>query len=164
MKSAGESHVSRTIRRSRSVRRNRRALKSGNCRVPRIYPLAVRPGEKAAAISSARTVPSGDDETRCAGAPRLASAKSRVHLSETSISRLIAKRLHAARARCDIAAGRLNAVSPLATLQRGYAIVTNSAGHVVTDANELAAGDVITARLAHGTLQARIENSAGKTE
>jgi exodeoxyribonuclease VII large subunit len=97
-------------------------------------------------------------------APRLTSARSRLHSGETSITRSITKQLHVARARCDIAAGRLNAVSPLATLQRGYAIVTDSAGRVVTDANDLAAGDVVAAKLAHGTVRARVEESEGKAE
>jgi exodeoxyribonuclease VII large subunit len=51
----------------------------------------------------------------------------------------------------------LNAVSPLATLDRGYAIVTRADdGRLVTDAAEAAAGTEIEARLARGRLRARV--------
>ena len=46
----------------------------------------------------------------------------------------------------------LDSLSPLGTLQRGYAIVTDSAGNVVRDASTVAIGDVMEARLAHGRL------------
>jgi exodeoxyribonuclease VII large subunit len=46
----------------------------------------------------------------------------------------------------------LDSLSPLGTLQRGYAIVTDSSGSVVRDAREVAVGDEVTARLAHGQL------------
>jgi exodeoxyribonuclease VII large subunit len=59
--------------------------------------------------------------------------------------------------RVRLAAGKLNTVSPLATLQRGYAIVTDAAGAVVTDASTVKQGDTIQARLSRGTLQARVE-------
>jgi exodeoxyribonuclease VII large subunit len=53
----------------------------------------------------------------------------------------------------------LNAVSPLATLQRGYAIV-QSEGRILRDAAEAAPGSLIEARLAHGTVRARVEKPA----
>jgi len=87
---------------------------------------------------------------------RLAQARARVTAHESSLPRLLRKRIETLRSRCDVAGGRLNAVSPLATLQRGYAIVTNANGNVVTDSSTLAAGDLVTARLAQGSLRARI--------
>jgi exodeoxyribonuclease VII large subunit len=51
----------------------------------------------------------------------------------------------------------LNAVSPLATLQRGYAIVATAEGRILRDAADAAPGSIIEARLAHGTLRARVE-------
>lgn len=47
---------------------------------------------------------------------------------------------------------RLNDVSPLNTLQRGYAIVQDSSGTIVRRSAQVAPGDMITARLAAGTL------------
>jgi exodeoxyribonuclease VII large subunit len=51
----------------------------------------------------------------------------------------------------------LDAISPLATLSRGYAIVTRAdSGALVSDAGALHANDEIRARLAHGRLRARV--------
>lgn len=52
----------------------------------------------------------------------------------------------------------LNAVSPLATLGRGYAIINRGAdGKVVTRAGEVTVGDRIEARLQDGRLQATVD-------
>ncbi len=59
--------------------------------------------------------------------------------------------------RFRVAARALDAVSPLATLDRGYAIVTDAAtGKALTRAAEVKEGNDIRARLAHGELLARI--------
>jgi exodeoxyribonuclease VII large subunit len=57
--------------------------------------------------------------------------------------------------RLALAQRALNAVSPLATLSRGYAIVTR-AGELLTDAAAVASGEQIEARLARGALIARV--------
>lgn len=51
---------------------------------------------------------------------------------------------------------RLNDVSPLNTLQRGYAIVQDDHGTIVRRSAQVASGDTITARLAVGKLTCRI--------
>ena len=51
----------------------------------------------------------------------------------------------------------LNAVSPLATLERGYAIVELAGGAIVHSAAQVEPGDVILARLAHGQIRAKVE-------
>jgi exodeoxyribonuclease VII large subunit len=53
----------------------------------------------------------------------------------------------------------LDAISPLATLSRGYAIVTRADGSVVQDAKALTQGDLIEARLAHGRVQAIVKST-----
>jgi exodeoxyribonuclease VII large subunit len=45
------------------------------------------------------------------------------------------------------------ALSPQATLDRGYAVIQQGDGHVVRDAAEVAVGERLTARVAAGTLQ-----------
>jgi exodeoxyribonuclease VII large subunit len=52
---------------------------------------------------------------------------------------------------------RLRALSPAATLQRGYAIVQRADGHVVRAAAEVARGDTLRLRLADGELTATAE-------
>jgi len=51
----------------------------------------------------------------------------------------------------------LEAVSPLATVARGYSILLNEEGHVVRSVHDAKAGDRIEARLADGTLPLRVE-------
>ncbi|WP_250003108.1 exodeoxyribonuclease VII large subunit [Actinoplanes sp. M2I2] len=53
---------------------------------------------------------------------------------------------------------RLRALSPAATLQRGYAIVQRSDGHVVRAADEVKADDVLRLRLAEGELRAEVRD------
>jgi exodeoxyribonuclease VII large subunit len=54
--------------------------------------------------------------------------------------------------RCRQARARVGALSPAATLERGYAIVQTADGDVVRDATDVQAGDALTLRLAKGRL------------
>ncbi|SFR48315.1 Exodeoxyribonuclease VII large subunit [Marinobacter daqiaonensis] len=58
--------------------------------------------------------------------------------------------------RLQSAARTLHAVSPLATLGRGYAIVSSDSQTVVREAGSLAPGDRISARLARGRVDAEV--------
>lgn len=51
-------------------------------------------------------------------------------------------------------AARSRALSPLATLERGYAVLQDAAGHVVTSAGAVAAGDAVSVRVADGRIAA----------
>ena len=62
-------------------------------------------------------------------------------------------------ARFDQLSGRLQALSPVAILDRGYALVFNSEGKLLKDAANATAGEEITARLAKGTLIATIKKT-----
>jgi exodeoxyribonuclease VII large subunit len=53
---------------------------------------------------------------------------------------------------------RLNALNPLAILQRGYAIVTDqTSGQVLQSTRQAQAGQILRVKLAHGALKTRIE-------
>jgi exodeoxyribonuclease VII large subunit len=66
------------------------------------------------------------------------------------------RRIASARHRLELAQRALDTVSPLATLERGFAIVTRVAdGALLTDADAIEIGQEIEARLAHGRLTAR---------
>ena len=86
--------------------------------------------------------------------------RARRHLEETArdmrdgLERLTARR----RARLEIAAGRLDALSPLATLGRGYALATDEAGHALTNAAEFEPGRAFRLRLRDGRVDARTES------
>ena len=61
-------------------------------------------------------------------------------------------------ARAAIAIGSLNAVSPLGTLERGYAIVRDpDSKKVIRDATKLKRGDRIQAKLSSGQLDATVD-------
>ena len=90
-------------------------------------------------------------------AVRLANAQTRLQIARTAIGTAMLRRVHRLQSQVAVNAGKLNTISPLATLQRGYAIVSNEAGHVVTDVSTLANGELIQARVARGTLAARVE-------
>ncbi|RMH93032.1 exodeoxyribonuclease VII large subunit [Lysobacter pythonis] len=55
----------------------------------------------------------------------------------------------------------LAAVSPLATVARGYAILHHEDGHLVRGVGDARAGDAIRAQLADGELRMRVEDGAG---
>jgi exodeoxyribonuclease VII large subunit len=58
--------------------------------------------------------------------------------------------------RLQLAQRALDAISPLATLERGYAIVTAADGSALQDVANVKEGDVIEARLKRGRLQATV--------
>jgi len=63
-----------------------------------------------------------------------------------------------ARHRLDAAAGRLESLSPLAVLSRGYSLTQRvDDAHSIRDASELAVGQRITTRFARGSATSRVE-------
>ncbi len=79
---------------------------------------------------------------------------------ERAHERLRQAPLHAVerkRAALEATAGRLRALSPLATLQRGYAIVRTDNGTVVLSTAGVADGDRIDVEVADGRFGARVE-------
>jgi exodeoxyribonuclease VII large subunit len=61
------------------------------------------------------------------------------------------------RARVDLAAGRLRALSPRSTLERGYAIVRGDSG-IVRSSSAVAPGDPIDVQVADGRFGARVDD------
>ena len=70
----------------------------------------------------------------------------------------IQTQLQQSRQRLTTLGRTLDTVSPLATLERGYAIVTTGDGRVLQDARTVRPGDRIHARLAHGHLHATVDD------
>ena len=66
-------------------------------------------------------------------------------------------RLQRESARLATVSAKLEAYSPYGVLERGYSLTTAADGSIVRDASALAAGDVITTRLARGTVTSRVE-------
>lgn len=69
----------------------------------------------------------------------------------------------AERGRADLAtvAGKLETLSPLGVLQRGYSLTTDKKGRVIRSASSVKVGEVITTRLAEGEIVSTVESVDG---
>ncbi len=55
------------------------------------------------------------------------------------------------------AVGRLDSLSPLGVLARGYALVQNAAGEILRRASQVRSGERVSIRLAEAQVEARVE-------
>ena len=62
------------------------------------------------------------------------------------------RKLETARAQFARVAGLLDSLSPLRTVERGYAIITDSHSNIITSATDVSPGDSLQAKLARGQL------------
>ncbi len=87
---------------------------------------------------------------------RLSTAHRRLGRAEAALTRAGASLFTVRRTRLARAATRLEALSPLAVLNRGYALVYSETGSILRSAAETVAGQQIRARLAAGTFTATV--------
>jgi exodeoxyribonuclease VII large subunit len=99
--------------------------------------------------------------------PALADPTARLAAAELAVTTQLDRTRRCLRHRIDRAADELThrqeqirTLSPAATLNRGYAIVSRSDGTVVRDPAEVAADEPLRIRLAAGTLAARVQSGA----
>ena len=71
--------------------------------------------------------------------------------------------LERSKARLESSSSSLAALSPLAILERGYAIVTSRSGTPVTDSDQVEIADRLAVRLHRGRLAVRVEGSEPST-
>jgi exodeoxyribonuclease VII large subunit len=93
---------------------------------------------------------------RASPAIRVRAQRIQLDTAQRALNAGIRGSISAAKSRFELAGRTLHAVSPLATLDRGYAIVADAAGKVVQDASSLAPGDRVEARLARGRFSATV--------
>lgn len=95
--------------------------------------------------------------------PRQALAHTRGHLADfrARIDRALERALEASRSQVGALDARLRALSPLAVLHRGYALVLNEQGKVVRSADQLTSGQRVTARLAQGGFTGIVKSTSG---
>ena len=86
---------------------------------------------------------------------RLGEQRAMLERGEQRLLAALHKRMNAGAADLGTLAARLDALSPLRVLERGYA-VASKAGHVLTDAADLAPGDDVSVRLARGGFRAKV--------
>ena len=89
--------------------------------------------------------------------PDIASTRSRLHERTGALTRLARLTHLRSRERAEALAARVRALSPLATLERGYALVLRADGTAATSVASLADGEAVTLRMRDGTRGARIE-------
>ena len=87
----------------------------------------------------------------------LAGIRQKLASSNAAIAATMKAALLRNRSRLEQLEHELKALSPMAILERGYALVFDSAGKLVKDSAHVTTGDEISARLAKGTLTARVE-------
>jgi exodeoxyribonuclease VII large subunit len=88
---------------------------------------------------------------------QLRNARRRFDVASAACSNSMETSLQEARERLGLAAASLDALSPLAVLQRGYAIAQDASGKPLRDAASVNAGDQVRVRLAKGNLNTRVE-------
>jgi exodeoxyribonuclease VII large subunit len=87
----------------------------------------------------------------------VAQARERLLACRARIDRSAERLLHICAANLNALDARLHSLSPLAVLDRGYALVLNNAGTLIRSAAQLAPGDRLTTRLADGAFTSRVE-------
>jgi exodeoxyribonuclease VII large subunit len=93
---------------------------------------------------------------------RLAHAQQHFAAGRTRLLHAAERLLHERRAQLQALDARLHSLSPLAVLDRGYALVLNANGVLVRSAAQVSRGDQLTTRLADGSLTSRVESTSSK--
>nr|WP_319553709.1 exodeoxyribonuclease VII large subunit [uncultured Vibrio sp.] len=86
----------------------------------------------------------------------LAQQKSRLDRVEQKLLDAMDRKLLTVRHQLAMAAEKLEAVSPLATLKRGYSITQTEQGKVITQAEDVKTGDRLVTRLANGEIRSTV--------
>ncbi|RYU14191.1 exodeoxyribonuclease VII large subunit [Nocardioides iriomotensis] len=89
----------------------------------------------------------------------LADRLDEVHLLRDRVRRSLRHRIERADDDLEHRLARVRALSPLATLSRGYAVVQDADGHVVTSPAQTAAGAALTIRVADGRIGAEVTDT-----
>ena len=94
---------------------------------------------------------------------RIATTRHRMQTAAQRLHQVAAKTIATRQARLNRASTRLEALSPVAVLSRGYALVYSADGRLLRSAAETAIGETIHARLGQGRLEARITRTNRET-
>lgn len=94
----------------------------------------------------------------CSPEGRLKEQRNRLERLTTGMDASMQNRLGSARQRLELAVNHLEAVNPLAVLARGYGVVQDSEGRVVSSVAALRVGESVTIRLSDGRAVAEIRS------
>jgi exodeoxyribonuclease VII large subunit len=90
---------------------------------------------------------------------QLAHARGHFEACHSRLDRTLERTLDAARGRLNALHAQLNSLSPLAVLDRGYALVLDAHGVLVRSATQVVAGDNVRTRLSDGEFTSRVEST-----
>ncbi|MCP1362949.1 exodeoxyribonuclease VII large subunit, partial [Halomonas sp. BBD45] len=90
-------------------------------------------------------------------AQQVSEARNRLERASARLHATLPQRLQHERSRLNALARELNAVSPLAVLGRGYAILEDGDGKVVKRAQDTQPGERLNARLGEGRLTVEVK-------
>jgi exodeoxyribonuclease VII large subunit len=90
---------------------------------------------------------------------RLGFTREHLAICRTHLDRALERTLEAAAARLGAMDARLHSLSPLAVLDRGYALVQGAEGVLIRSTAQLAPGDHVTTRLSDGVFTSRVETT-----
>ena len=91
---------------------------------------------------------------------RLSQARERLTIGRTRLVHWMERSLHEAAAHFTALDARLHSLSPLAVLDRGYALVLDAEGALVRSTTQVAPGDKLVTRLSDGAIISRVESAA----
>jgi exodeoxyribonuclease VII large subunit len=102
-----------------------------------------------------------DSEARALGrlAPDMAAARQRAADLLDRGGRILDDRMERRRMQLASTADALRALSPFATLDRGYAVARTSDGRILRDAGDVTAGESLHVTVARGTVETRVERT-----
>ena len=87
----------------------------------------------------------------------LAMTRAKLDAGSDAVARAMRARISDHRARLNQLFAKLDALSPIKILERGYALVFDANGVLVKDAAQLSSGEQISARVARGTFTAEVK-------
>jgi exodeoxyribonuclease VII large subunit len=145
---AGEERAAQALR--TIVARRRRALDELNARLLAQHPRARVARDRAALAALTHRL-------EVKGPARLTDARRQLEALSDRLVRRTEAQLADGRRALAVAAGRLDALSPLGVLTRGYSLTRTADGHVVTRAADVAPGDRVTITLREGALDATVD-------
>jgi exodeoxyribonuclease VII large subunit len=117
----------------------------------------LRESMRARVFAERRAATDLDERLRRAMARTLADERGRLGTARARLLAAPEAPLERARGRLGALVGRLDALSPLRVLERGYAIVFDAEGRPLRRATEVRAGERVRARLHRGELVATVE-------
>ena len=93
---------------------------------------------------------------------QLAHARGHFDACRSRLDRTMERTIEAQRARLGALDAQFTSLSPLAVLDRGYALVLDARGSLVRSTRQVAPGEIVRTRLSDGTFTSRVESATNQ--